>query len=142
MAIFDQSKFETNVTNGIATVAYSDKDAFKNGTDIPLAEMKRTFDYAQTYLEEAATESAGVATKIMEDDKSVDKVIIEYPYGISKRGNVTVTAKREQTFKSPADPTVEVVKSTLAMAVKDPLTKVSKSKIQDLTKTMTAKLLS
>jgi len=140
MAI-DAGKFEVSKTEGIATVKYNDENAFYEGTELSKKVIKEVFDHAHSYIEEATKAAAEQSTKIMSEDKDIDKVVVEYPYGVSKRGQVNVVAKRSQTFKSPADGT-EVTKSTLGVTVKDPLTKVSKSKIQDLTKEMTATLLS
>jgi len=140
MAIFDESKFETTVNNGVATVTYDDDSAFKNGTDIPFAEMKRTFDYAGEYIAEATTTSASHAEDIMKKDKSVEKVVIELPYGVSKRGTMAVTANREKTFKG-MNGGADVTKSTIAVVVKDAATKMSRTKIKDLEKQMTSTLL-
>lgn len=140
MAIFDEGKFKTTINNGVATIAYDDADAFKNGTDISFAEMKRTFNYAGEYIAEATTTSAAQAEKVMKKDKSVDKVVIELPYGVSKRGSLAVTANREKTFKG-MNGGADVTKSTIAVVVKDAATKMSRTKIKDLEKTMTATLL-
>jgi len=139
MAI-DAEKFEVSKTEGIATVKYNDENAFYEGTELSKKVIKEVFDHAHSYIEEATKTAAEQSTKIMSKDKDIDKVVVEYPYGVSKRGQLNVVAKRSQTFTSPADGT-EITKSTLSVTVKDPLTKVSKSKIQDLTKEMTATLL-
>jgi len=140
MAIIDESKFESNVANGVATVTYSDAEAFKNGTDIPFTELKKTFDYAGEYIEDATNKSATFATELMEKDKSVNKVVVELPYGVSKRGSMAVTANREKTFPgmNGHDATT---KSTINVVVKDAATKMSRTKIKALESTMTEKLL-
>lgn len=140
MAILDKD-FTTEKVGEVATLTYADTDAFKNGTELPMSEMKKVFDYAHDYIEKATERASVEATKIMEKDKKINKVIVSYPYGMSKRGEIGVTAKRSQTFKSPADNS-EVTKSTLAVVVHDPLSKVSKAKVKALSATMTASLLS
>jgi len=138
---FDTSKFEVNKNGNVATVTYNDENAFYEGYDGTKAEVKKVFSHAQEYIDSATATAADQATSIMEKDTDIEKVLVDYPYGVSKRGNVTITSKRSQTFRSPADGS-EIVKSTIGVAVKDPLTKVSKSKISELSKSMTATLLS
>ena len=140
MAFFDQSKFEVTKADGVATATYTDETVFKDNTDIPFAQMKKVMDYASEFVGEAAEAAATKATEIMSDDKSIDKVVFNMPYGVSKRGQVNVIANRSQTFRSPADGS-EVTKSTLKVAVKDPLTKVGKTKIKELESKMTETLL-
>ena len=138
---FDTSKFEVNKSEGIATIAYNDENTFYKGFDGTKAEVKKVFSHAHDYIEKATEAAAEQATDIMKNDSDIEKVVVEYPYGVSKRGSLTVMAKRSQTFRSPADGS-EIVKSTISVAVKDPLTKVSKSKVSELSKTMTSTLLS
>ena len=138
---FDTSKFKVNKTEGVATVTYNDENAFYEDYVGTKAEVKKVFSHAHRYIEDATSAAAEQATKIMKSDKDIDKVLVEYPYGVSKRGGITVTAKRSQTFRSPADGS-EIVKSTIAVAVKDPLTKAAKSKVSALSKAMTESLLS
>ena len=138
---FDTSRFEVNKSGNVATVTYSDDNAFYEGFDGTKAELKKVFTHAHEYIEKATETAAEQATDIMKKDSDIEKVLVEYPYGVSKRGGVTVTSKRSQTFRSPADGS-EIVKSTIGVAVKDPLTKISKSKVSALSKTMTSTLLS
>jgi len=140
MAILDKD-FTVEKVGEVATLTYTDTDAFKNGTEIPMSEMKKVFDYAHEFIEKATEKAATESTTIMEKDKKINKVIVSYPYGMSKRGEIGITAKRSQTFKSPADGS-ESTKSTLTVAVHDPLSKVSKAKVKALSATMTASLLS
>lgn len=145
MAIFDEKKFTATSNNGVATVSYEDEAAFKNGTDIPYAEMKRTFDYAGQYIEEATTTSAKYAENLMKKDKSVDKVIVELPYGMSKRGSVAVTANREKTFPGmklkDGQKRPDVTKSTIGVIVRDAAIELSRPKIKDMEQQMTKTLL-
>ena len=141
MSKFEESKFAVETANGVATVKYDDENAFYEGTELSKKTIKEVFDHASNYIQEATVAASEQATKIMTDDKSVEKVVVEYPYGVSKRGNVTVAANRAQTFRNPTDGS-EVTKSTLKVAVADPLTKVSKTKVRELTAKMTESLLS
>ena len=141
MTKFDDKKYEVSVANGVATVGYIDEGAFFEGCEVSKVDMKKVFDHAGAYIADASASASVKATEIMTDDKSVDKVVFAYPYGMSKRGSVDVLASRSQTFRNIKDGS-DIVKSTLRVAVKDPLTKASKSAVKALEATMTAALLS
>ena len=141
MAEFKKDNYEVSVANGVATVSYQEDGVFTEGCEVSKADMKKVFDHAGSYIASASEAAAVKATEIMTDDKSVDKVVFAYPYGMSKRGSVDVLANRQQTFRNIKDGS-DIVKSTLRVAVKDPLTKASKSAVKALEATMTATLLS
>ena len=138
---FDEGKFDVTKTNGVATVTYGDKEAFFEGTEISKKVLKEVFDYENDYIMATNISSAKQATELMEKDKDINEVIVEFPFSPSARGKVNVIAQRSQTFRSPKDGS-EVIKSTLRTVVKNPFQKLSKSKVQDLTKAMTETLLS
>ena len=138
---FDDGKFDVTKTNGVATVTYGDKEAFFEGTEISKKVLKEVFDYENDYIMATNVESAKQATELMEKDKDINEVIVEFPFSPSARGKVNVIAQRSHTFRSPKDGS-EVIKSTLRTVVKNPFQKLSKSKVQDLTKAMTETLLS
>ena len=138
---FDEGKFDVTKTNGVATVTYGDKEAFFEGTEISKKVLKEVFDYENDYIMATNVSSAKQATELMEKDKDINEVIVEFPFSPSARGKVNVIAQRSQTFRSPKDGS-EVIKSTLRTVVKNPFQKLSKSKVQDLTKAMTETLLS
>lgn len=140
MVEFKEDSFKIEVNDKVATVDYTEADAFFNGTDMSKAEIKRVFDYAHEYLESATVKATDMATDIMEKDSGVDKVVTHFPYGVSKRGSIDIIANRSQDFKSPADGST-VTKSTIKVAVSDPLTKMGKTKIRELSAKMTEALL-
>ena len=141
MAEFKDENYEVSVANGVATISYAEDGIFTQGCDVSKADMKKVFDHASDYIASASEAAAVKATDVMKDDKSVDKVVFAYPYGMSKRGEVSILANRSQTFRNIKDGS-DIVKSTLRVAVKDPLTKASKSAVKALEATMTATLLS
>jgi hypothetical protein len=141
MAELKDENYEVSVANGVATVGYTDEGAFTEGCEVSKADMKKVFDHAGAYIAKVTEAASEKATSIMTEDKSVDKVVFAYPYGMSKRGSVDILANRSQTFRNIKDGS-DVVKSTLRVAVKDPLTKASKSSVKALEAKMTASLLS
>ena len=141
MAIeFDKSKFEVSKSEGVATVTYTGEKVFMEGTDIPATEVKAVFKYAEEFIEAGTVAATAQATAIMDKDSKIDVVNVELPYGISKRGAVNLKAKRSHTYPGIGD-RPDVTKSTLSVAVKDPATKMSKTKVKALEAEMTKKLL-
>lgn len=135
-----QDQFEVAKADGIATITYGDDKAFFANTDMKKNDIKAVFDYAHEYIEAGTTAAKEVAVKTMEDDKSIDKVFVNLPYGVSKRGGLDIVAKREHTYPG-MNGSPSVTKSTLKVAVTDPLTKPAKSFIKSNEADMTARLL-
>jgi len=127
-------------TNGVATVTVEDENIFYNGTDIPKKTFKEVFDHTSGYIQNMTEAASEESTKIMKEDKDITEVVFVAPYGVSKRGNFTAKAKREVTFRG-MNGGADVTRSDLRVAVKDPLTTMSKSKLKDLQKQMTDSLL-
>jgi len=141
MAIkIDKSKFEVAKTDGVATITLNDDNAFYEGTDISKKTFKEVFDHAHAYIEAGTTAAKDIAVKTMEKDKSIDKVFVGMPYGISKRGGLDVVAKRSHTYPG-VNGAPSVTKSTLKVQVNDPLTKAGKSFVKSNEAEMTATLL-
>ena len=141
MAIeIDTGKFEVSKADGVATVTLNDEGAFYQGTDLTKSQIKEVFDHAHDYIEAGTTAAKNIAVKTMEDDKSIDKVFVGMPYGVSKRGGLDVVAKRSHTYPG-MNGSADVTKSTLKVAVSDPLTKPAKSFIKSNEAEMTAALL-
>jgi len=138
---FDKDKFDVTISNGVANITYTDKEAFFKNTKIPKKVLKEVFDYENEYILAANIEGAKQAKNLMGENKNLDEVVTELPFSPSARGKVTVVGKRSQKFRSPKDGS-EIVKSTLRTIVKNPFLKVSDSKIKELTKDMTETLLS
>jgi len=137
----DKTKFEVSKVDGVATLSYKDDNAFYEGTDLSKAVIKQVFDHASAYIEDTATTVADVAQNIMTEDSEINNVIATVPYGVSKRGEVGVKVKREHTYKG-MNGNDDVTKSTLAVAVKDPLSKLAKPKIKAMEAKLTEALLS
>jgi len=136
----DKSKFEITKEGSVATVTYNDEDAFYEGSDISKKVFKEVFDHSHDYVEKVSVAAADQATEIMANDKDIDDVSFTFPYGVSKRGKVNVNAKRSTTFRGIGD-RPDVTRSDLRVAVSDPLTKMSKTKLKDLQAKMTEELL-
>ena len=138
--IFDKSKFEETKVDDVVTLNYKDEDAFKNGTDIKFSVLKEVESYRNKYIEDATVLASEESKRLMAKDKSINKVVVQYPFSTSKRGFVDVSVDRSKTYHidKEKDP---VIKSKVTVAVKDQLAKVSKSKIKDLETELTAALL-
>lgn len=129
--MFDKKLFETSVLDGVATLTYTDKDVYKNGTEITAKVLKEVADYNSKFATEFTTVAKEVAEGVLKKDKAVNKVIVSTPYSMSARGSVDVTIDREKEFRSPVDGTISKSPS-IQVRVTDPFAKVSKSKIKDL----------
>ncbi len=138
--MFDKSKFESTTVDGVLTLKYSDEEAFKNGTEIPFKTLKEVSEYQHEYIEKATELAANEAKDAMEKDDKINKVIVNYPYSTSKRGAIDVAVDRSKTFKSMTGGE-DIVKSTVRVAVQDPITKVSKSRVKELESDLTKALL-
>lgn len=139
--MFDKSKFETTTVDGISTIQYTDKDVYKNSTEITAKVLKEVADYNNKFATEFTQVAKDVAQEHMEKQKDVNRVIVSTPYSMSARGSIDVTMDRMKEFTSPLDGTVSK-SSTLTVRVTDPFVKVSKTKIKELKAEMTAKLIS
>lgn len=139
--MFDSSKFESNKIGSVLTLKYTDKDAFKNGTDIPFKTLKEVANYQSSYLKEATELAASEAKKQLEKDKSLEKVTFEFPYTVSANGGININVDRSKTFPgiNGGDP---VTKSKITVVTKDPVNKVSKARIRELEADLTKTLLS
>lgn len=137
---FDKSKFDKTEVNGIMTYTYKDENAYTSSGDITLKTLKQVDDHRSAYLEDATKIASEIAEHDMDKNKKINKVIFEFPFSTSKRGNVNITVDRSKTFASVngGDP---VTKSKITVAVTDPYNKVSKSRLKDIEARLTKKLL-
>jgi len=131
--------FKIEKVGNTATCVCTNEEAFYEG-DLTKKQIKEVFDHSQSYLNKCAEVTAEVATSIMGKDKAIDNVLFNLPYGVSKRGCVDVKTRRTVTFPGIGT-NPDVTRSDLRMVVKDPLTKVGKTKLKDLQANMTAELL-
>lgn len=139
--MFDTKKFESNKIGGVLTLKYKDNNVYKDGTDIPFETLEKVAKYNSEYVSKAAEKASDLGKKYLQDDESLNKVVVKYPYSPDSSGAVEVTVDRSRTF--PAingnDP---VTKSKITVAVTEPFKKVVKSKIQELEADLTKTLLS
>lgn len=140
--MFDKSKFESTKVDKVLNLTYEDRDAFTKGSGIPAKTMKEVYDYQHKYIEEATAMAAEVAKANLKKDKSIEKVVVNYPYSTKKDGKVDVTVFREREFRNNfGDKKGEIIrKPSISVAVDDPLTNVSKKKIHDLVDDLIAAL--
>lgn len=140
--MFDSKAFKDEVQEGgELVIRYQNENAYFEGSDLPKKTLKDVADYNAKYLEEFANASTKIAEARMEKDSSINKVIVEAPFSVSKRGSVTNKVNREQEFHIPNSNGETMKKSTVTLIVKDPSLKVSKSKIKELETALTGKLL-
>lgn len=133
--MFDKTKFKSTKVDGVVTLTYEDKDAFKSGTEIPVDTLKEVHAYHKSYTAEAATMAAELGKDTMKKDKSIDKVVVEFPYTIAHNGELTVSVHREKEYKNrfTKDGEVEIIKQpAITVVAKDPAGKLSKPLVKKL----------
>lgn len=136
----DPSKFTRTQLDGVTTLKYDDEEVFVSTSGVEPSVLKQVFEHISNYTEACATVAAEAARVEMETDKTVDRVIAEFPYTTSKRGGVSATVDRSHTYPGIGD-APDVTKSTLRLTVTDPYAKVSKTYIKGLEAELTAALL-
>jgi len=136
MAIeFKKSEYTTNVVDGVATVTYGDKNVFTEGSELSKDILNKTFKYTNEFISATTDEAANLATEMLKKDKSVEKVIIDYPFGPTGSGAVTANIARSKTFKIPGTEN-SITRPDIGIAVKHTLLKASKSHVKSLQQTM------
>jgi len=144
MALTEKGFGKPVMENGIATVKYSNENAYfdeAKEAGIDSDTLKKVNKFSKTYIDEATTVAANHAKDIMLDDKAVDRVVSVFPYSTSSKGHVEVATTRSATTTIPGtDKTV--TKSGLRVAITDPNTKANKSMITKLRNSLTEVLIS
>lgn len=131
--MFDKKLFKAEKVDNTLSLSYEDENAFKKGTDIPTKTLEDVYKYTNKYIEEATSLAAEVAKDNMKKDKDVDKVIVKFPYSVSKRGFVDVVVHKEREYRNTITGNGEIIrKPSISVNVKDPATKVTKPKITAL----------
>jgi len=134
-------KFKVTKAGNVATVEYEDENAFYN-TELSKKQIHEVFDHAQKYVDSCAESASEMATDIMSKDDKIDQVNFTMPYGTSKRGQVDIKTKRKVTFPSMVKGNDDIVRSDMRVVVKDPQSKVKKSRLKEMQHKMTEILLS
>ena len=134
--MFDKSNFKSTKVDGVLSVVYDDKDAYKNGTDIPLKTLKEVAEYNSKYTYEATSAAVDYAKDQMKKDKDITKVNVQYPFATHAKSGVTVVIDREKTFHNPQNG-----EDITSVKVKDVSVNISKPKISGMV-TELAKALS
>lgn len=139
--MFDNTKFTSTTVDGVVTLSYEDEKSFTAGDEsISQKDLKAASEYTAKYVEEATKLAATEAQAIMEKDSGTNKVLINFPFSTSKRGNLGIAVDRSKTYPGIQD-RPDVTKSTIRVTATDPVMRMSKSKIKDLEKDLTAALL-
>lgn len=134
----DKSKFEVEKAGAVATCKFTDRDAFYEG-ELTKAELKRAFDHVSNYIKKCAEVGEEQAVEIMKADSKINRVNMDLPYGVSKRGQLLITAQRSVTYPGMQG-RPSVTRPDLKITVKDPLSKAPKSLMKDLQGKMAAAL--
>ncbi len=138
MAInFNKDSFESTVNDGIATISYTDKATFMDDCPVSKQDAVDVFKQSGNYITAATQTSADMATEMFKKDKTLEKVIIDYPYGPTGSGKATVAVDREKTFRVPgADANASVTRPNVAVKVAHTSIKAGKTFIKSLQQDM------
>jgi hypothetical protein len=127
--MFTKENFEVTKSDGVATVQCTNENAFYDGTDIPKETIKDVYKYAGEYVSKASDAATEQIIDIMQKDSKIESVVVNLPYGISKRGNICIQSKRSHTYPGIGD-NPDVTKSTYKVVVTDPLPTLGKGRIK------------
>ena len=132
MAItFDTDKYEITKSEGVATMQFNDKEVFNQDTDISKKDMVEVFKHSAKFITATNEEATNKAKDMFKEDKLLNKVVINYPYGPTGSGSVNLGISREKTFKIPGtDKTVS--RPDIQVAVKHNQLKAGKTAIKAL----------
>lgn len=121
----------TKVIDGVATpfknlelVAKPERVQEEFKTNLPasvtIEQVKDIALYSKAFLETTAVQSATIATDAFNEDKTIDKVNMNYSHvGADKRNEINASFDRSKTFVNPADPSNPIVGPGVAISVKD-----------------------
>ena len=137
----NKKELKVETVDGVATITCDNEDQYYEGTDLTKAVIKEVYEHSSKYIEDATTVVSQKAQELMEKDKGINTVIATLPYGVSKRGSLGINVKRTHTYPG-INGNSDVTKSVISVAVKDPLSKLAKSKVKALEANLTAALLS
>lgn len=132
--MLDQTSFDRAVAGNTLTLTCKDADAFKNGTDIDIKTIKKVEAYRNEYIEKATNIAQEKATEELKKNKNIERVVVEFPFTTNARGHCNVVVDREKTFHVPGekDENKTITRPNITVSVKDPSSKMSKTKIKEL----------
>lgn len=133
--MFDKSKFKSTKVDGVVTLTYEDKDAFKAGTEISADTLKEVHNYHKTYTAEAASMATELGKETMKKDKTINKVVVEFPYTVASNGKLTVGVHREKEYVNAFTKTGEkeiIKRPAVTVVAKDPSSKLTNSLVKKL----------
>lgn len=132
--MLDQTSFDRAVAGNTLTLTCKDADSFKNGTDIDIKTIKKVEAYRNEYIEKATNIAQEKATEELKKNKNIERVVVEFPFTTNARGHCNVVVDREKTFHVPGekDENKTITRPNITVSVKDPSSKMSKTKIKEL----------
>lgn len=132
--MLDQTSFDRAVAGNTLTLTCKDADAFKNGTDIDIKTIKKVEAYRNEYIEKATNIAQEKATEELKKNNNIERVVVEFPFTTNARGHCNVVVDREKTFHVPGekDENKTITRPNITVSVKDPSSKMSKTKIKEL----------
>lgn len=139
--MFDPKQLDLTKEGSTAVLNYTDKNVYKNGTDIPFKTLKEVADYNSDYVTKATEFSVEEAKKVLEKDKTIDMVTIKIPYTVSSRGAINTLVEREKTVRIPGKDGGEKKKTAIKVIVSNPIDKFSKPRLHELEAALTAKFV-
>lgn len=136
MAInFDKDKLEESRQGNITTVSYNDKGAFMEGCEVSKKDVIEVFKHSNNYIVDATDFAAGLATEKFKEDKDLERVLIDFPYGPTGSGEVAIAIDREKTFRIPGSNDT-LTRPNIGVKVSHNQLKVGKSHIKSLQEDM------
>lgn len=133
---FEDGKFEENKAGEITTISYNDKDVYMNGCDIPKKTMVEAFKHSGDYMTATTQKAADIATEKFKEDKKLEKVIIDFPYGPTGSGSTTIAVDREKTFRVPASIDATITRPNINVKLKHSSLKAGGTFIKNLQQNM------
>lgn len=138
--VFDSSKLESSVKDGVLKLVYTDKDAYMESCPIPEKQFKEIAAYDKEYLAKASEFMAAEAKKYFLEQKDVNDIRIELPFGHNSNGHTEGRFKRSYEWKG-INGLPDGKKTSFQLKVQHPVHGVSKSTIKDLEKELTKAIL-
>ena len=92
---FDDKKYETNKTDGVETLNYTDKEAYNFDPEVSKKDAVKVFKHSAEFITSATEEVAKLATDKFNTDKELNQVLVTYPFGPTGSGTINVAAEAE-----------------------------------------------
>ena len=137
---FDSSKLESSVKDGVLKLVYTDKDAYMGSCPVQEKQFKEIAAYEKEYLAKASEFMAAEAKKHFLEQKDVNEIRMELPFGHNSNGHTEGRFKRSYEWKG-INGLPDGKKTSFQLKVQHPVHGVGKSRIKDLEKELTKAIL-